>query len=187
MSNQPITSVTMLSLARAGDRDAWCRIVDVYGRLLYQPCKRKQLSDDDAAEVTQEVFLALYHGLKQFCRNRSEDRFTHWLRRIASFKIADRIRLLVSQFNASGGTEAQILIEQQPNDLEADWEPDTLRREAFVRAVELMKTDFQESTWRAFWSTVIEGKTTSEVCQILSMNPGAVRNARSKVRKRLIE
>ena len=187
MADSPKTSLTLLSLARTGDTEAWNRLVNVYGPLVYQQCKRKNLSDDDAAEVAQDVFLALHGGLKKFRKERPEDSFIHWLRRVTSFKIADRIRLLVGQANAFGGTDAQVMIEQQPEEIEAEWQPDMVRQEAFSRAIDLMKTDFQESTWRAFWITVVEGKTTQEACEILSMKPGAIRNARSKVRKRLVQ
>lgn len=126
MNNPDPTSVTLLSLARNGDSNAWSRLVDIYGPMVYAQCKRRNLSEDDAADITQEVFLALHGGLRSFRKERPDDKFSHWLRRITSFKIADRIRLLIKQERGLGGSTAQLLIEQLPEEIEAQWEPDPL-------------------------------------------------------------
>lgn len=179
------TSLTLLERIREGDDEAWNRLVQIYGPLVFQQCRRRGLNDDDACEVSQDVLLAVHKGIADFRRDRPGDRFLHWLRSITSKKIADFFRRIDTQLQAQGGTSAKVLLEQQAEQ-HVEWEPDKLQRQAYVRAVNIMKTDFQENTWQAFWMTVVEGQTTAGVASSLGVTPGAVRQARSKVRKRLV-
>jgi RNA polymerase sigma-70 factor (ECF subfamily) len=58
-------------------------------------------------------------------------------------------------------------------------------RELFRRALDQIAGHFQDQTWQAFWRVVVEGKTAPEVARELSMQPGAVRVAKSRVLHRL--
>jgi RNA polymerase sigma-70 factor (ECF subfamily) len=53
------------------------------------------------------------------------------------------------------------------------------------RAVELMQTDFQPSTWKACWAVVVEGKPAAQVAADLGLTVEAVYAARSRVLRRL--
>ena len=55
----------------------------------------------------------------------------------------------------------------------------------FLRALELIRNEFQEHTWHAFWRTAVDGRPAKEVGEELSMRPGAVRVAKSRVLQRL--
>jgi RNA polymerase sigma-70 factor (ECF subfamily) len=54
-----------------------------------------------------------------------------------------------------------------------------------LKALESIRGDFHEQTWQAFWRVVVEGRTAAEVSVDLSMSPGAVRVAKSRVLARL--
>ncbi len=187
MAESPKTSTSMLARVKGGDEDAWNQMVSIYGPLVFEQCKRRGFREEDAKDITQEIFLAVSQSLPSFRRDRPGDSFLHWLRSIASKKIVDRIRKEIGKAQAAGGSTAHLRIEQLPDQLESDWNPDEMKRLAFERAVQLMKSDFREKTWQAFWLSVVEGKPTNEVCATLDMKAGAVRNARSKVQKRLVE
>ena len=58
-------------------------------------------------------------------------------------------------------------------------------RGLFNRALELIRAEFEERTWLAFWRTVVEGQAPKDVAADLSMSPGAVRVAKSRVLHRL--
>jgi RNA polymerase sigma-70 factor (ECF subfamily) len=71
----------------------------------------------------------------------------------------------------------------------ADWESDDADAELFGevlgRALELIRGEFHERTWQAFWRTVVEGKAANDVAAELDMQPGAVRVSKSRVLCRL--
>jgi DNA-directed RNA polymerase specialized sigma24 family protein len=60
-------------------------------------------------------------------------------------------------------------------------------RGLLARALELIRCEFTERTWQAFWRTAIEGRSAPEVAAGLSMSAGPVRVAKSRVLPRLRE
>jgi RNA polymerase sigma-70 factor (ECF subfamily) len=53
------------------------------------------------------------------------------------------------------------------------------------QALESIRGEFHERTWRAFWGVVVEGRSTADVAADLDMKPGTVRVAKSRVLLRL--
>ena len=53
------------------------------------------------------------------------------------------------------------------------------------RAVEVMRTDFEERTWKAFWLTRVEGRGVEDVARELGMTATSVRTYRARVLARL--
>jgi RNA polymerase sigma-70 factor (ECF subfamily) len=53
------------------------------------------------------------------------------------------------------------------------------------RALQLMKTDFEPTTWQACWSYVAEGRPATEVASELGISVNAVHLAKARVLRRL--
>ena len=51
----------------------------------------------------------------------------------------------------------------------------------------LIRADFNEATWAAFWATAVEDRPANEVAAELGVTANAVYLARSRIRKRLRE
>lgn len=60
----------------AGRQEAWNTLVERYSRLVYSIPRRYGLSDADADDVTQAVFLTLYRHLEKL---RDQQRLASWL------------------------------------------------------------------------------------------------------------
>jgi RNA polymerase sigma-70 factor (ECF subfamily) len=91
---------------------------------------------------------------------------------------------------AAGGTEVLLKLQEVAderslagNEEDAPAEVDGLYR----RALELVRGEFEERTWRAFWLTVVEGRSPVDVAADLAVTPAAVRKAKSRVLRRLKE
>jgi RNA polymerase sigma factor (sigma-70 family) len=56
--------VALVARAREGDKRAWDEIVDRYAPLVWSICRRYRLSEPDAADVGQEVWLRLVEQLR---------------------------------------------------------------------------------------------------------------------------
>lgn len=69
----------LVSAALAGSSDAFAHIVGRHQRAIYQLCYRYVGRHEDANDLTQEVFLRAYRGLKTF---RGRASLTTWLYRI---------------------------------------------------------------------------------------------------------
>jgi RNA polymerase sigma-70 factor (ECF subfamily) len=55
----------------------------------------------------------------------------------------------------------------------------------YRRAVEQVRGEFEERTWRMFWRAVIEGRSPAALAEELGVTPAAVRQAKSRVLRRL--
>ena len=51
----------------------------------------------------------------------------------------------------------------------------------------MIQSDFEQSTWQAFWRTTVDHQTAPDVANELNMSPGAVRQAKHRVLARLRE
>lgn len=184
------TSLTLLGRARNGDAEAWERIVDIYGPFLLGRLRSWGLNEADAADVLQEVFASVSQSLEKFQRDRPGDSFLKWLQTIATNKLKDFWRKQAKQpgVAAGGSTIQHRLAETAEPFEEEDWSTDAVaQQDVLRRALELIKAEFREKTWKAFWLYVVDGKTPDEIFIELGMKPGTQRNARLKVRKRLVE
>ena len=89
------TLPTLLERVRhANDESAWQRLVDLYTPLLFGWARRCGESVHDAADLVQEVFVALVQTLPTFQYDRN-GRFRHWLRTLLLNKLRDRKRRAV--------------------------------------------------------------------------------------------
>ena len=70
-----------------------------------------------------------------------------------------------------------------PEDVDAEMEVDGLR----WRALELVRSQFEERTWQMFWRTFVDGRSPVDVAAELGVTPAAVRKAKSRVLHRLKE
>jgi RNA polymerase sigma-70 factor (ECF subfamily) len=197
MSNAPAslapssgTPRSLLERARAGDPAAWETLVTLYAPLVYHWCRRWDLQDQDAADVVQEVFQAVLTHLADLRRGRPGDTFRGWLRTILRNKVHDHFRRLGREPGGVGGTEAQLRLAQLPGPEPAEADPaadDEAERRLFHRCLEVIRGEFEERTWQAFWRTAVESRSPRDVADELAMSPGAVRVAKCRVLHRLRE
>jgi RNA polymerase sigma-70 factor (ECF subfamily) len=184
------TSRSLLERARANDAAAWDRLVTLYPPLVFQWCHSYGLRDEDAADIFQEVFHAVARHLGGFRKDRAGDTFRGWLRTITRNKIHDHFRRQGREPEGAGGSEAQAYLAQwpapPPGD-ESNLTEDHAERLLVARALEMIRAEFAERTWQAFWRTAIEGHSAPEVAAELTMSAGAVRVAKSRVLQRLRE
>jgi RNA polymerase sigma-70 factor (ECF subfamily) len=156
------------------------------------------------ADVFQEVFQAVAGHIAAFRNDRRQDTFRGWLRTITLNKVHDHFRKQKREPRGVGGSEALQRLSRLPApDLAAETsdpagsvasgaEPPTadetaIERQLFQRGLELIRGEFEPRTWQAFWRTAVEGRAAKDVGADLSMSPGAVRVAKSRVLQRLRE
>jgi RNA polymerase sigma-70 factor (ECF subfamily) len=199
------TSPSLLERVKADEGHAWDRLVGLYAPLVYRWCRRRGLPEQEIADVFQDVFQAVAVHIHGFRRRQAGDTFRGWLRTITQNKVRDHYRKLGREPGGAGagGTEAQIMLSRLP-DAVARSPADELSsssssgsssrsseeagdRGLFRRGIELIRGEFEDRTWRAFWLSAVEDRSPAEVALELGMSPGAVRVAKSRVLRRLRE
>jgi RNA polymerase sigma-70 factor (ECF subfamily) len=184
------SSLSLLARVKANDAAAWDRLVGLYAPLVLAWCRRWDLQEQDAADVFQEVFRAVATHISQFHRDKPGDTFRGWLRTITSNKVRDHFRRLGREPQGAGGTDALSRLAQLPAPARTeDGAPDEAQADSglFRRALELIRDQFEERTWQAFWRTAVDGRAPRDVAAELGMTAGAVRVAKSRVLQRLRE
>jgi RNA polymerase sigma-70 factor (ECF subfamily) len=182
------TSRSLLADARGQQPAAWVRLVSLYAPLVAAWCRRFQVREQDIGDLLQDVFAAVAGNLKGFRKEQPGDTFRGWLATITRNKVRDYHRRAAATPTAAGGTEAGRRFAQvvDPEALEAVGGGDEAAENAVLQqALAVIRGEFQEKTWQAFWSVVAHGRSASEVAAELGMQPGAVRVAKSRVLMRL--
>jgi RNA polymerase sigma-70 factor (ECF subfamily) len=139
------------------------------------------LQESDAADLVQEVFAVLVAKLPEFVYDRNKS-FRGWLRTILSNKWRDRQR----RRNTTPTMEGDHALAYHPGPAgpEAFWETE-YRQQLVGRALQLMQSEFEPTTWRACWEVVVSGRPVAEVAAELGITVDSVYTAKSRVLRRL--
>jgi len=189
-SHSSTTSRSLLERVKNDEPEAWEQLVALYAPLVFQWCRGWGLREQDVADIFQEVFQAVAAHIGGFRKERAGDTFRGWMRTITRNKVHDHFRRLGREPEGVGGTDAQARLAELP--APSPHEDSSLSAEhgerlLLSRALELIRPEFAERTWQAFWRTAIEERSAVEVAAELSMSAGAVRVAKSRVLQRLRE
>jgi RNA polymerase sigma-70 factor (ECF subfamily) len=181
------TSTGLLERLRVQDTGAWDRLAQLYGPLVYRWARGRGLQAADAENMVQDVFLAVLGGVTGFRKERPGDSFRGWLWGITYHKLLDFRRRQEGEV-AAGGSSARERLAQVPAPStwpSAEAEPQAPLSGLYRRALELVRGEFEERSWRAFWGVVVEGRDTAAVATDLGMTPNAVRIAKARILGRL--
>ena len=156
------TSSSLLEQLKKQDPEAWIRLSDLYGPLVYRWCRQLGLRADDAADVAQEVFSAVLARIDRFHRDRDGDSFHGWLFAITRNKVRNHFRRLHGEARGEGGTDAQRRLAEipsvPPNGSSATVQ--VLDDAGTVHAaLAAIRGHFEDQTWDAFWRTTVGGET----------------------------
>jgi RNA polymerase sigma-70 factor (ECF subfamily) len=176
------TPPTLLDRLRvAPDETAWRQFVHLYTPLLFYWARRSGETDHDAADLVQDVFVALMQTLPTFQYDRDGGKFRSWLRTLTINKLRDRKRRDVRL----GKALASLPVESElPDIAETFWQAE-YQQELTRRALQLMQAEFTPTTWKACWETVVEGRPADEVARELGVSENAVYIAKCRVLRRL--
>jgi RNA polymerase sigma-70 factor (ECF subfamily) len=176
----------LLIRVQGSEPAAWERLVSLYSPLVYRWCRQAGLQAADAADVGQEVFGAVARKITEFRRDRPGATFRGWLRTITRNKILDHLRRQRSSATGMGGSEAQVLLAQLPS---GDSAADEATEASLVyhQALDLLRREFEERTWQAFWRVAINDQAPADVAVELGITINAVYLAKSRVLRRLRE
>ena len=183
-------NTSLLVRVQAGDGDAWQKLVHLYTPLVYRLCRRCNVQQDDAEDIAQEVFRAVSRRVKDFEKQAKSHSFRGWLWTITRNKIRDHARARAGRKNAVGGTQIQQRLGEVPDiaaevlDDDSHWTEED-EHSLLHGVLELIRDEFGENTWEAFWRSTVKGQSSAEIAQDLEMSKPAVRQAKYRILRRL--
>lgn len=186
-SNFTGTSPSLIRRVAARDPEAWRRFTRLYGPLVFHWCQRQGLSEHDAADVMQEVFVSVARSVAAY-EDRAGSSFRGWLWTVTRNQIVSFLRKCTRQGAAGGGTEnwQRLLnvaesLSDDPDQFTSQFEIDALYR----RGLELVRQEFRPRTWEIFWRNVVEDQATDTVATEFGVSANSVRQTRSRVLRRI--
>jgi RNA polymerase sigma-70 factor (ECF subfamily) len=192
-SNSFSTSASLIRRVKGRDPDAWQRLSQLYGPLVYRWTRQCGLQPSDAADVVQNVFFSVSQHVDGYSSQGPNHSFRGWLWTITRNAVREFHRQQAIRPQAAGGTDAQIRFQQVPETLDKYEDiPDAgdgfdASASLAHRALGIIKGDFEPRTWDAFWRTTIDNQSAAEVGAALGLSTKAVRQAKYRVLCRLRE
>ncbi|QEG23125.1 RNA polymerase sigma factor [Mariniblastus fucicola] len=187
--NAKLTSHSLIARVKDDDPNAWRRMVDLYSPLVYFWCQESGLPQHDLNDVFQEVFHSVARHISKF-HHIEKGTFRGWLRTLTRNKLNDHFRKRGRNPNPIGGTTALQFMEQMPaksltGHAHRSHQESEIHHTLLRKALDNIRGSFADQTWKAFWMVVVDGRETINVAKDLSMKPGTVRVAKSRVLKSL--
>jgi RNA polymerase sigma-70 factor (ECF subfamily) len=180
-----------LSLAarlNSGSAQAWSELVELYGPLIDNWCRRLGVIEVARADVGQEVFLAVHRWIGNFDPNHPHATFRGWLWTITRNAVLQWRRRNGPLAIGGSTAQAQLVEVCEPsdaNDSESEVTDSHDTATLISRALDQIRPQVAEQTWEAFWNTAVLGQAAPDVAVELGMTPMAVRQAKSRVLRRL--
>jgi RNA polymerase sigma-70 factor (ECF subfamily) len=187
MTDFPETRLSLLAGIQSPENHvAWDEFVVVYRPVIYRMARRRGLQDADAQDLTQEVFIRIAKAIEHY-EPRTDIRFRHWLRRVARNAIVTALARPARLAELSDQDLEHLPADTQGDaytaeELAAEW-----RREQFLRAAAVVRSDVNAETWQAFELTVIQEQSCEAAATALGKSVGTIYAARSRIMKRLRE
>jgi RNA polymerase sigma-70 factor (ECF subfamily) len=182
------TSSSLLARVQANDTQAWYRLSDLFGPLVYHWCRKSGLPREDAADTVQEVFRSVATGIAHFQKHSEDHSFRRWLWTITQNKVRDYLRVSRNQPRAAGGTDAYTHLLNLPDQLEDSEIGMSAAGAASIllhRALQTIQGQFEDRTWQAFLLATFTDRSAVEIGAELGMTANAVRLAKGRVLHRL--
>jgi RNA polymerase sigma factor (sigma-70 family) len=180
----PSTKGSLLArLRRGADAASWRLFVELYTPLIYRYCRRRELQDADAQDVTQKVMARVYRAISRFTYDAERGHFRNWLGVITVREIS-RHRQSERRSGQRGGGRSDELAERTPGPPEGDW-LEEFNAHVLDIALTRIRGDFDDVTWQAFDWTWLQSVKPQAAAERLGRTPEWIYKARFRVLKRL--
>src|SRR5690348_14381868 len=155
----PLTRASLLVQIRDGaNQVAWQEFVKLYGPVVYGFARKRGLQDADAADLMQDVMRSVSAAIGRLEYDPKQGTFRGWLFTITRNKVFTFLSSSRHRAQGTGDSATSRLLDEKPDPSDASevWELEYQRRLASL-AMERVKNEFHESSWRSFWLTAVEG------------------------------
>ncbi len=187
METMPVsTSSSLLEQVRQRNDSAWRKLSQIFAPEVYRWCRNAGLQSSDAADVVQEVFLAVSENIDGFRHDRPGDTFRGWLWTIYRSKRNDHFRRHNMKPPEDGNVDPMTIAGSNlgsASNQSADSEAAAVVR----RALKIIEKDFSQRTWQSFWRSAVLEERTTTIAQDLGITAAAVCMCRARVLQRLRE
>lgn len=162
---------------------AWTEFVAAYEPFLRRLVQRWGVAERHVPDVTQQVLVAIARSVEGWRDDGDPASFRRWLNRVARNVVLKFMSRQRRQIGGQGGTDLQELLDRVPDP--RDDEARKYEYELVVWAAEQVRGEFRETSWKAFWATLVDGRPVADVAAELGVTPGSIYMSRSRIMARI--
>lgn len=170
--------VGLIAACQQGDHRAFRQVFEIYRDRVYGLCRQMAGNDQDAEDLTQEIFIWAFRSIGSF---RAEAAFGTWLYRIAANRCLSQLRRRRPRFQSVDELEQKNVVPLAPG---GNPEEQLVRKELVTR-VEAAVADLPESQRLIFVLGTQLGMRYREIGQIAGCSEDAVKVRIHRARKRV--
>lgn len=167
----------LIALAQQGDPSAFEQLLDRYQKTVYHQAFRLLNNAEDAADVTQEVFIKVWKHLPSF---RGESGFATWL-----YKLTDNAAIDLIRREKKRQGDSSLDDEESAAFFPADPAPtphQAAEQKELKQAVAEGLQQLSEEHRRILVMREINGLSYEEIGEILDLSPGTVKSRLARAR-----
>jgi len=183
-----IQELALVEAAKGGDVQAFEQLIKKYDRNVFRIAQHITQNREDAEDVVQDAFLKAYENLEQF---QGHSKFYTWLVRIAVNESLMKLRKRRTGKMVSIDEDIQTEEGSMPREI-ADWSPTPEQNYRQSELAEILKKTINglpPGFRTVFVLRDVEGLSTEETAEMLSLSVPAVKSrllrARLQLRERL--
>jgi RNA polymerase sigma-70 factor (ECF subfamily) len=190
----PSTHISLLYDVGAGGRrdQAWAVFQARYRGVILGWCLRRGLSPESAEDLTQDILLKLFQQLPHYRHDPSRGQFRGWLKVVVNNALTDYWRRQQRQPERGGVGGTSFL--KRLDDLASPERAGELSAIIAKRArtpgaeiLERVRAKVKETTWQAFYQTMVEQRPAAEVAAALKLSLASVYKATYRVKHMVLE
>ena len=171
MSEKNISEEALILAAAGGDRNAFGELVRIYEKLVYNTIRVKVRSEEDALDISQEVFIKIWRALPNW---RGECRFSTWIYKVSINCCYDHLRKVPGRIDIADET-----VEASPEK--------SLDRNETITAVRAAIAKLSDEQREIVVLRDIDGHTYEEIAEMLDLEIGTVKSRLNRARANLRE
>ena len=163
---------------------AWEEFVRAYEPFLRSLAAKRGVPSRHVPDVTQQILTAIARSVEQWTDDGRPASFRRWISRVARNVV---IRFMARERREPGPQGGTSMVELL-HDVAA--EPDQALAQEYdfeliQWAAQQVRHEFRETSWRAFWQTLVAGRPVHEVAEEIGVSPGSIYMSRSRIMARI--
>jgi RNA polymerase sigma factor (sigma-70 family) len=163
------------------DQAAWFEFDGIYRPMLQRFARTRGLGPAEADEIAQQCMTAVHRYIGGFEYDPTKGRFKAWLRTMVNNRIKNLVRDR-REMQAETGELRRLL---EPGESPEELFDTVWRQEHLRHCLRRIKTEVEDSTFKAFVAYVMEERPIDEVCRELDMTANQVHAIKSRLTKRI--
>ena len=184
-NNESTRSSVLQAVADTENEAAWNRFFDLYAGFVYSIARSKGLSDADADDIVQVVFVDLARNLPTFKYDREKGRFRSYLAGLVNWRVMDRLKSgkRDAELKANFLEEARAAAVAGDDEFaEREWQS-----AAMEEALRRIKPDVRPEHYAAFVASAVEGQDTEVVTKLYGISRDNLYQIRARLTAKLRE